>query len=118
MRTHPSFTTAAPLRTPPSGAIEWEELPSLADSLAQRLVVLGSRHRDALTAARSRAAAFERATSSGQPWDATRPAELEPLRPSEPFREPLDGMAVREVQEPDVFHHFFGALLPVAAGLR
>lgn len=117
MRTY-TASTAPSLRTPPVGAIEWEELPSLADTLAQRLVVLGSRHRDAVSAARSRAAAFERAAGSGLPWDATRPADLEPSRPSEPFREPLRGMAVREVQEPDVFRHFFGALMPVTARSR
>jgi len=91
-----------------SGAIEWEELPSLADSLAERLVVLGTRHRDAIAAARSRAMAFERAASMGQAWDATRPAELEPGPPPRPFVEPLQGLSLREVDEPDVFRHFFG----------
>jgi hypothetical protein len=69
---------------PPLGAIEWEELPSLA----QRV----------------------RPTSApgvaGTVWDATRPAELETLAPSPPFRE-LKGVAIREVSEPDVFRHFF-----------
>lgn len=111
-----SSTTA--IRKLPSGAIEWEELPSLADSLAQRLVVLGTRHRDAITAAKARAAAFERAAAAGQPWDATRPAELEPAAPSKPFREPMQGMAIREVEEPDVFRHFFGALPAAGHPLR
>jgi len=103
--TRPAFdrAPAAP------GAIEWEELPSLADSLAQRLVVLGTRHRDAVAAARARAAAFERLAASGQPWDPTRPAELEPVPvPTQPFREALQGLAVREVQEPEIFRLFFG----------
>ena len=101
---------AQPLRSlTRSGAIEWEELPSLADSLTERLVVLGTRHRDAIAAAQARALAFERAATSGQAWDATCPAEFEPERPSQPFREPLDGMAIREVVEPDVFRHFFGS---------
>ncbi len=74
----------------PAGAIEWEELPSLAESLAKRLVVLGAQPADR--------------------WDSTRPATLLDLpRPSEAFREPLAGVAVREVTEPDVFRHFFGA---------
>jgi hypothetical protein len=95
-----------------TGAIEWEELPSLADTLAERLVVLGSRHRDALAAAKARAAAFERVAAAGRPWDATLPAELEPAPPPQPFREALGGLAVREVHEPDVFRHFFGTAGP------
>ena len=73
-------------RPPVAGAIEWEELPSLAGSLVKRL-----------------------AAAAHGPWDATRPAELEAAVPSQPFREPVNGMAIREVNEPDVFRHFFGA---------
>jgi hypothetical protein len=69
----------------PPGAIEWEELPSLA----QRV-----RHAPATGPVSS-------------PWDATRPAELESAPASQPFRE-LKGVAIREVNEPDVFRHFFG----------
>ena len=67
-----------------AGAIEWEELPSLARQLRQP--------------------APARASS---PWDATRPAEFETTPASQPFRE-LQGVAIREVNEPDVFRHFFG----------
>jgi hypothetical protein len=69
----------------PQGSIEWEELPSLAQRVRQRSAV-----------------------PTGAPWDATRPAELERPAPSQPFREPLKGVAIREVTEPDVFRHFFG----------
>jgi hypothetical protein len=69
----------------PAGAIEWEELPSLAQLVRPTRVV-----------------------SAGTPWDATRPAELETAPASQPFREPLQGVAIREVTEPDVFRHFFG----------
>ena len=56
-------------RTPfPAGGIEWEELPSLVQ--------------------RVRAS-----PTPGVPWDATRPAALEPMSVSQPFREPLDGVA-------------------------
>ena len=108
-----NLTSRAPLAAPRlpahAGAIEWEELPSLADSLRERLVVLGTRHRDAVAAARARAATFERVASAGVPWDATRPAALDgPPPPSQPFSEALGGLAVREVHEPDVFRHFFG----------
>ena len=73
-------------RLPPGGAIEWEELPSLAQ--------------------RVRASA---PASASVPWDSTRPAELDTTPASLPFREPLQGVAIREVNEPDVFRHFFGA---------
>jgi hypothetical protein len=71
---------------PAPGSIEWEELPSLASSVRQRVV----------------------SAPAAAPWDATRPAELERPAPSQPFREPLHGVAIREVLEPDVFRHFFG----------
>ena len=70
---------------PPLGSIEWEELPSLTERVRQTTSV----HTEAA-------------------WDATRPAELERAAPSQPFREPLQGVAIREVSEPDIFRHFFG----------
>lgn len=88
-------------------AIEWEELPSLAGAVAARRLQAALRAGDA----RAAAPAF----SSAPVWDATRPAELEPAPASEPFREPLRGLAIREVTEPDVFRHFFGALFDEAA---
>jgi hypothetical protein len=91
----------------PAGAIEWEELPSLAESLADRLVILGHRRLAASQAAHLQAGSF--APTAGSPWDSTRPAELETAVVSAPFREPFEGMAIREVSEPDVFRHFFGA---------
>jgi hypothetical protein len=90
----------------PAGAIEWEELPSLAGSLADRLVMLGNHH-IGTAAARFRSGAA--APTAGTPWDSTRPAELEATVVSQPFREPLQGVAIREVNEPDIFRHFFGA---------
>jgi hypothetical protein len=36
------------------------------------------------------------------------PAPFEASLPSEPFKESLRGLAVREVQEPEVFRLFFG----------
>ena len=70
-----------------TGAIEWEELPSLAGLV------------------RAAAAGAARAP---MPWDATRPAEFDPCPPSQPFHEPFSGVVMREVNEPDVFRHFFG----------
>lgn len=45
----------------------------------------------------------------GSPWDITMPADLDVQRPSQPFREPMRGLVLREVIEPDIFRHFFGA---------
>lgn len=81
-------------------AIEWEEMPSFAGALSKRLVnQLPSRANDS---------AFMDAAPATEPWDATMPASLDLAPVSEPFREPLQGLATREVIEPDVFRHFFG----------
>ncbi|MDP9044761.1 MAG: hypothetical protein M3O01_08135 [Pseudomonadota bacterium] len=82
-------------------SIEWEELPSFAGSLTQRLV-----HRAPRGANDS---AFLPSASGPAAWDNTLPAALDPALVSQPFREPLEGLATREVIEPDVFRHFFGA---------
>jgi len=79
------------------GLIEWEELPSLADSLQQRLVALGAR----------RGGDFQPSSSFNGAWDATMPAALDPLVASGPFQESLTGLITRELREPDVFRHFF-----------
>lgn len=79
-------------------AIEWEELPSLADSLAQRLVNDPVRRR--------RESQFDGAPVAA--WDNTMPADLLSIAPSQPYRETLSGLVTREVLEPDVFRHFFG----------
>lgn len=42
------------------------------------------------------------------PWDLTMPADLADRPASKPFAEPLQGLSIREVSEPDVFAHFFG----------
>lgn len=91
-------------------AIEWEELPSLVGSLTQRLVRRGSWH-DGVTMHRgANDSAFMNSTSFASPWDNTMPAALDPTPVSQPFREPLQGLVTREINEPDVFHHFFGSL--------
>ena len=78
-----------------NGSIEWEELPSLADSLALRLIDDVKRRQP------------QGHYSSA--WDNTLPADLDLLVPAQPFRETLHGLVQREVLEPDVFRHFFGA---------
>ena len=67
------------------GALEWEELPSLSDSL--------------------------RRPFSGSVWTATQRMELfdyDDAPPPAPFAEPIDGLHVREIDGCDVFQHFFG----------
>ncbi len=88
------------------GAIEWEELPSLVS----RVRSIGRALQQAEGRGLQQAEAGSASPSSQSVWDATRPAELDaaPTRPSDPFREPVQGVSVREVVEPDVFRHFFG----------
>ena len=83
-------------------AIEWEELPSLADSLAERLVNDPVRRRAV--------SQFDGAPVSA--WDNTMPADLLSIAPTQPYRETLSGLVTREVLEPDVFRHFFGSAVP------
>jgi hypothetical protein len=78
-------------------AIEWEELPSLARVVAERRQVTQD----------SAARAFTPSTF-GNAWCATQHSDLQDLPEPQAFKEPLRGMAVREVHEPEVFSHFFG----------
>ena len=78
-------------------AIEWEELPSLASAVAQRRQV----------ATDPAARAFTPSTF-GNAWSSTERGDLHDLPAPQAFCEPLRGMAVREVHEPEVFSHFFG----------
>lgn len=94
-----SFVAAKRFRAP-GEAIEWEDLPSLADSLAARLVNDPQRRRQL--------SQFD--GYSGNAWDNTMPADLLSITPpAQPFCETLNGLATREVHEPDVFRHFFGS---------
>lgn len=77
--------------------LDWDDRASLAELLAE-------------LAAASRG----RVMRHDSPWQVTMPVELVAAAPSRPFEEPLRGLAVREVLEPDVFRHFFGRpTLPV-----
>jgi hypothetical protein len=47
--------------------------------------------------------------SSRPVWVETMPAGLDPLQHSGPLAETnIDGLAAREIVEPDLFRHFFG----------
>jgi hypothetical protein len=88
-------------------AIEWEELPSLAGSLAKRLVQRGSWQRADSQLRGANDSDFMHSTA-GSPWDNTLPAAFDPAPVSMPFTEPLSGLSTREVHEPEVFAHIFG----------
>lgn len=80
---------------PNSGYVEWDDTPSFADSLAQRLMYRSRPGRDSTTSATHQLE--------------TMPAELMPAAPvSTGFSEPVQGLSVREVMDADVFQHFFG----------
>jgi len=81
-------TTSAPINfraLPANEGIEWEDMPSLP--------------------VRNKAAQPE----DGPAWKNTMPASLmEIAQPPKAFREALDGLSMREVDEPEIFQHFFG----------
>jgi hypothetical protein len=98
------------------GAIDWEELPSMQD-VALRMVARAPIRQVDLDlsggpsplAANSQPARFDHSAYGPRTgWDNTAPADLEMPAPTEPFRETLQGLSMREVREPDVFRHFFG----------
>lgn len=91
------------------GAIEWEELPSLADSLSARLIARGHVAKVAEPRQRPPLSIHHEQDHASAAWDATRPAALDTSPPEQPFREPVKGVAIREVHAPEVFRHFFGA---------
>ena len=85
------------------GAIEWEELPSLAQNLMSRPAASGA------------PGAGVRDVHRGPVWNETRPAALDSIESAATpalaeFRESLGGgLVTREVHGSDVFAHYFGA---------
>ncbi|HEY4067715.1 MAG TPA: hypothetical protein VGM74_12520 [Burkholderiaceae bacterium] len=84
-----------------ANAIEWEEMPSLT----KRLV-----NRDPSALARGANDSRFGAGSFESTWGETTPVSLDTRvsPPSTPFVEHFAGLSTREVNEPDVFLHFFG----------
>jgi len=79
---------------PDTGAIEWEEMPSLAKRLVKD------------EGGDPRLHAHARAEPT---WGETTPAGFdETMHASAEFVEKVEGLATREVVEPDVFSYFFG----------
>ena len=97
------------VRRNPAEPFEWEELPSLSNGVLRRHVPSGSYSLAAELVADARSR-LRSAPSVSPVWMETAPAALDPLQPSEPLHDTvLDGLASREIIEPDVFKHFFGA---------
>ena len=93
----------------PVEPFEWEELPSLSNVILRRHVPTGSYTLAAELVAEARARLRNRPTVAPV-WQETAPAALDPLQASGPLRDTqLDGLSAREIIEPDVFKHFFGA---------
>ncbi|CAN5788034.1 hypothetical protein BH11PSE8_BH11PSE8_07960 [soil metagenome] len=88
------------------GGIDWEETPSLAQRLVTRTQVPAAAQRPQKP---PRDADFTASSAFDSAWDSTVPASLEER--AQPFQDLLDGgLATREVNEPEVFRHFFGAV--------
>ncbi|HEY2925896.1 hypothetical protein [Piscinibacter sp.] len=79
---------------------DFSALSSVADTLAQRL---GTKP---LPTTASR---FELGPRLGASWANTMPAGLDAQGPAELVCEPLLGLSIREMPEPEVFSHFFGS---------
>lgn len=78
----------------PDMTIDWEVQPSL-----QHLVVRA-----------------DAAPPHAPLWAETMPASLDALQEPARFREPLQGLCVRDIDEPEIFRVFFGE--PPAAAAR
>lgn len=93
---------------PPDMGIEWEELPSLSQVVLRRHVPQDSYTIAAALVDEARAR-LRSEPAQGPVWVETLPAVLDPLQPSAPLAEThIDGLAAREIVEPDLFRHFFG----------
>jgi hypothetical protein len=83
-------------RQAPDRGIEWEVQPSL-----QHLVV------------RTDAASHDAPT-----WAETLPVAFDALDEPVKFREPLQGLSVRDIDEPEIFRVFFGETAAAAVRAR
>ena len=84
-------TNPLPGKRTPDMSIDWEFQPSL-----QHMV--------------KRADGFDAAT-----WAETMPVSLEAMQAPVTFREPLEGLSVRDIDEPEIFRVFFGETEAAAA---
>jgi hypothetical protein len=88
-RTIPPLLVDRATPQPTAGYVQWDDTPSLADSLSWRLQRAGEK-------------------SAAVNFADTVPADLLPAVGPTPFREPVDGLSVREITDDDLFVHLFG----------
>jgi hypothetical protein len=92
-----------------NASVEWEELPSLPGVLLRRHVPQAS-YAIASELVQQAQSRLRSAPSVAPVWIETMPAIFDPLLPSAPLADThINGLASREIMEPDVFKHFFGA---------
>jgi hypothetical protein len=109
MKTRTASDRALALHRAAAGSVEWEELPALPQLVLRRHVPQAS-YAIAHQMVREAQARLREAPPSAPVWTETMPAIFDPLVPSAPLADtPVDGLAAREIAEPDVFRHFFGA---------
>lgn len=91
----------------PEGGYEWEDLPSLTGVVLRRHVPAASF--DMANEYVDQARARLRSEPPAAPvWTETMPAIFDPLVPSAPLADTrIDGLAAREINDPDVFRHLF-----------
>jgi hypothetical protein len=113
-----AMNAIADFRTPhaaPEGGYEWEDLPSLTGVVLRRHVP----HASFALAAGFVEQARERLRSEpscAPVWTETMPAIFDPLIPSAPLADTrIDGLAAREINDPDVFRHLFEAAVAKAS---
>jgi hypothetical protein len=103
-----STISALALHRAPAGSVEWEELPALPHVVLRRHVPQAS-YAIASEMVREAQARLREAPRAAPVWTETLPAIFDPLQPSAPLADThIDGLASREIVEPDVFRHFFG----------
>jgi hypothetical protein len=92
-----------------AASVEWEELPSLPSVLLRRHVPHAS-YAIADELVQQAQARLRSAPAIAPVWTETMPAIFDPLLPSAPLADThINGLASREILEPDVFKHFFGS---------
>lgn len=79
-------------------SIEWEEVSAPSEALCPVLQPIPTP---------KAADPVEAAQHFNSAWNNTLPAHLVETPPASPFSEPLQGMVMREMNEPEVFRHFF-----------